>query len=108
MNTNDLDWFLNGVAKAPYARHAVLPSADGMLRAHSARTSRDRVNRRAAALPGLQSISRGIAELMDGDATPWRQPFVAFDTGCVFLAAESALFLNTSLLVLPVLEGGVL
>ncbi|GAB2573326.1 roadblock/LC7 domain-containing protein [Streptomyces capparidis] len=85
--TNDLGWMLDEVLKVPHARHAILLSADGMLRAHSAHISRDEADRQAAALSGLQSISRSTAEFCGHETTPWRQTLVEFDTGYVFLVA---------------------
>lgn len=82
---NDLGWMLDEVLKVPHARHAILLSADGMLRAHSAGISRDEAERQAAALSGLQSISRSTSEFCGRQETPWRQTLVEFADGYVFL-----------------------
>jgi predicted regulator of Ras-like GTPase activity (Roadblock/LC7/MglB family) len=84
---NELGWMLDDVLKVPHARHAILLSADGMLRAHSAGISRDEGERQAAALSGLQSISRSTAEFCGREETPWRQTLVEFTDGYVFLVA---------------------
>ncbi|MBH5337415.1 roadblock/LC7 domain-containing protein [Streptomyces pactum] len=84
---NELGWMLDEVVKMPEARHAILLSADGMLRAHSAGIDRDEAERQAAALSGLQSISRSTAEFCDGEQTPWQQTLVEFVGGYVFLIA---------------------
>ncbi|MBC2876721.1 MULTISPECIES: roadblock/LC7 domain-containing protein [Streptomyces] len=87
---NDLAWMLDEVVKIPEARHAILLSADGMLRAHSAGIARDEAERQAAALSGLQSISRSTADFCTHPArheTPWRQTLIEFAHGYVFLIA---------------------
>jgi len=84
---NELGWMLDEVVKMPEARHAILLSADGMLRAHSAAIARDEAERQAAALSGLQSISRSTSEFCDRDETPWQQTLVEFVGGYVFLIA---------------------
>jgi predicted regulator of Ras-like GTPase activity (Roadblock/LC7/MglB family) len=84
---NDHGWMLDEVLKMPDARHAILLSADGMLRAHSAGISRDEAERQAAALSGLQSISRSTAEFCSGEDSPWRQTLIEFAHGYVFLVA---------------------
>ncbi|WP_407701038.1 roadblock/LC7 domain-containing protein [Wenjunlia vitaminophila] len=85
--TNELGWMLDEVLKVPHARHAILLSADGMLRAHSAGIARDEADRQAAALSGLQSISRSTAEFCAPQETPWHQTLVEFAGGYVFLIA---------------------
>lgn len=86
--TNELGWMLDEVVKMPEARHAILLSADGMLRAHSEGIARDEAERQAAALSGLQSISRSTAEFCDpDDETPWQQTLIEFVGGYVFLIA---------------------
>ncbi|EFL22698.1 roadblock/LC7 domain protein [Streptomyces himastatinicus ATCC 53653] len=84
---NELGWMLDEVVKMPEAQHAILLSADGMLRAHSAGIARDEAERQAAALSGLQSISRSTSEFCDRDETPWQQTLVEFVGGYVFLIA---------------------
>lgn len=84
---NELGWMLDEVLKVPEARHAILLSADGMLRAHSQGIGRDEADRQAAALSGLQSISRTTSEFCAGVDTPWRQTLIEFVDGYVFLVA---------------------
>lgn len=85
--TNELGWMLDDVLKVPEARHAILLSADGMLRAHSADIDRDDAERLAAGLSGLQSISRSTAEFCGSAGSPWRQTLIEFGHGFVFLVA---------------------
>jgi predicted regulator of Ras-like GTPase activity (Roadblock/LC7/MglB family) len=84
---DQLGWMLDDALSVPEARHAILLSADGMLRAHSQGISRDEAERQAAALSGLQSISRSTAEFCDRPGTPWRQTLIEFADGFVFLVA---------------------
>ncbi|MFE4653332.1 roadblock/LC7 domain-containing protein [Streptomyces sp. NPDC056707] len=84
---NERGWMLDEVLKVPEARHAILLSADGMLRAHSQGIGRDEAERQAAALSGLQSISRSTVEFCTIQDSPWRQTLVEFADGYVFLVA---------------------
>ncbi|MGV9454872.1 roadblock/LC7 domain-containing protein [Streptomyces sp. NPDC003635] len=84
---NTLGWMLDEVLKVPRARHAILLSADGMLRAHSKDIDRDDAERLAAGLSGVQSISRSTAEFCGTPHTPWRQTLIEFAHGYVFLVA---------------------
>ncbi|MEG3630998.1 roadblock/LC7 domain-containing protein [Streptomyces poriticola] len=95
--TNELGWMLDEVLKIPEARHAILLSADGMLRAHSKDFDRDEAERQAAALCGLQSISRSTAEFCAQASSPWQQTLIEFVDGYVFLvAAGSGAYLAVS------------
>ncbi|MFF4215769.1 roadblock/LC7 domain-containing protein [Streptomyces nondiastaticus] len=80
---------LDEVVKMPEARHAILLSSDGMLRARSQGIERDEAERQAAALSGLQSISRSTSEFCNHaqQENPWRQTLVEFAHGYVFLIA---------------------
>ncbi|MDT9696512.1 roadblock/LC7 domain-containing protein [Streptomyces sp. P17] len=84
---NTLGWMLDEVLKVPHARHAILLSADGMLRAFSKDIDRDDAERLAAGLSGVQSISRSTAEFCGPPHTPWRQTLIEFAHGYVFLVA---------------------
>ncbi|CCK25687.1 hypothetical protein BN159_1308 [Streptomyces davaonensis JCM 4913] len=84
---NTLGWMLDEVLKVPQARHAILLSADGMLRAFSQDIDRDDAERLAAGLSGVQSISRSTAEFCGSPNTPWRQTLIEFAHGYVFLVA---------------------
>ncbi|MFF8883544.1 roadblock/LC7 domain-containing protein [Streptomyces flaveolus] len=80
---------LDDVIAVPEARHAILLSADGLLRGHSQGIGVDEAERQAAALSGLQSISRSTEEFTASGGSPWRQTLVEFDDGFVFLIAAS-------------------
>lgn len=85
--TDELGWMLDDVLQVPEARHAILLSSDGMLRAHSTGIGRDDAERLAAGLSGLQSISRSTAEFCGPATSPWRQTLIEFGHGYVFLVA---------------------
>ncbi|GAA1900864.1 roadblock/LC7 domain-containing protein [Streptomyces sodiiphilus] len=82
-----LAWMLDDVLQVPESRHAILLSADGLVRAHSPGLSRDEADRQAAGLAGLQSTSRSTAEFVGDTRAPWRQTLIEFDEGFVFLIA---------------------
>jgi predicted regulator of Ras-like GTPase activity (Roadblock/LC7/MglB family) len=82
-----LGWMLDDALEVPEARHALLLSADGIVRAHSQGISRDEADRQAAALSGLQSISRSTSEFTGHPDTRWRQTLIEFVDGFVFLVA---------------------
>ncbi|MFE3824493.1 roadblock/LC7 domain-containing protein [Streptomyces sp. NPDC059092] len=91
----DLSWMLDSALEVPEARHAILVSADGLLMARSKEVGKDHADTVAAAMSGMQSLSRTLADFCG--ATPnnraqWRQTLVEFDHGWVFLisAGEGA------------------
>ncbi|NBM18903.1 roadblock/LC7 domain-containing protein [Streptomyces sp. GC420] len=89
---NDLSWMLDSALEVPGARHAILVSADGLLMARSNDVDRDHADTVAAAMSGMQSLSRTVASFCDGPNLHWRQTLVEFDGGWVFLlsAGEGA------------------
>jgi predicted regulator of Ras-like GTPase activity (Roadblock/LC7/MglB family) len=89
---NRLGWMLDDALRMPETRHAILFSADGLLRARSRRIDRDDAERHAAAMSGLQSLARATAAFCGDAASPWRQTINEFDCGYVFLcpAAEGS------------------
>ena len=76
--TVDQSWMLDEVNGVKGVRHAVVLSADGLVRAQSAHTSRDDAERLAAACAGLRSIGKSLARQF-GDGTASRQVMVEFD-----------------------------
>jgi predicted regulator of Ras-like GTPase activity (Roadblock/LC7/MglB family) len=89
---NDLSWMLDSALEVPGARHAILISADGLLMARSQGVRRDEADTVAAAMSGIQSLSRTMASFCGGPHMSWRQTLVEFDGGWVFLisAGEGA------------------
>src|SRR5919198_1417687 len=85
---------LDSALELPEAQHAILVSADGLLMARSKDVGRDHADTVAAAMSGMQSLSRTVADFCrDGGGRPqWRQTLVEFDHGWVFLisAGEGA------------------
>lgn len=90
----DLSWMLDSALEVPEARHAILVSADGLLMARSNEVGRDHADTVAAAMSGMQSLSRTVGDFVGGDDArqSWRQTLVEFDHGWVFLisAGEGA------------------
>ncbi|AEM87815.1 MULTISPECIES: roadblock/LC7 domain-containing protein [Streptomyces] len=89
---NDLSWMLESALEVPGARHAILVSADGLLMARSQEVKKDEADTVAAAMSGIQSLSRTMAGFCGGSHMTWRQTLVEFDGGWVFLisAGEGA------------------
>ncbi|QLH22272.1 roadblock/LC7 domain-containing protein [Streptomyces sp. Rer75] len=89
---NDLSWMLDSALEVPGARHAILVSADGLLMARSQEVKKDEADTVAAAMSGIQSLSRTMAGFCGGPHMNWRQTLVEFDGGWVFLisAGEGA------------------
>ncbi|MFF2778566.1 roadblock/LC7 domain-containing protein [Streptomyces sp. NPDC058052] len=89
---DDLSWMLDSALEIPGALHAVLISADGLLMARSNGYGKDNADRVAAAMSGVQSLSRSLAFFCEDPSARWRQTLVEFDGGWVFLisAGEGA------------------
>ncbi|MEU6480324.1 roadblock/LC7 domain-containing protein [Streptomyces sp. NPDC047017] len=89
---DDLSWMLDSALEIPGALHAVLISADGLLMARTRDFGKDDADRVAAAMSGVQSLSRTLAFFCEDPAQRWRQTLVEFDGGWVFLisAGEGA------------------
>jgi predicted regulator of Ras-like GTPase activity (Roadblock/LC7/MglB family) len=87
---NDLSWMLDSALEIPGALHAVLISADGLQRARSKDVSKDDADKAAAAMSGLQSLSRSLAFFCDGFDLRWQQTLVEFDGGWIFLISAGA------------------
>ncbi|WP_328332562.1 MULTISPECIES: roadblock/LC7 domain-containing protein [unclassified Streptomyces] len=91
----DLSWMLDSALEVPEARHAILVSADGLLMARSKEVGKDQGDTIAAAMSGMQSLSRTVADFCGrppSDRPQWRQTLVEFEHGWVFLnsAGEGA------------------
>ncbi|WP_133913811.1 roadblock/LC7 domain-containing protein [Streptomyces sp. NBC_00582] len=89
---DDLSWMLDSALEIPGALHAVLISADGLLMARTQDIGKDDADRVAAAMSGVQSLSRSLAFFCEDHSQKWRQTLVEFDGGWVFLisAGEGA------------------
>lgn len=62
----DLSWMLDSALEVPEARHAILVSADGLLMARSKDVGKDHGDTVAAAMSGMQSLSRTVADFCGG------------------------------------------
>ncbi|MCY0939946.1 MULTISPECIES: roadblock/LC7 domain-containing protein [Streptomyces] len=89
---NDLSWMLDSALEIPGALHAVLVSADGLLMARTKDFDKDGADTVAAAMSGVQSLSRSLGFFIESGHLQWRQTLVEFDGGWVFLisAGEGA------------------
>ncbi|WP_042375819.1 roadblock/LC7 domain-containing protein [Streptacidiphilus melanogenes] len=89
---DDLAWMLDSALEIPGALHAVLISADGLLMARTKDFDKDDADRVAAAMSGVQSLSRSLGFFCEDTRGTWRQTLVEFDGGWVFLisAGEGA------------------
>nr|WP_206442548.1 roadblock/LC7 domain-containing protein [Streptomyces boncukensis] len=83
---------LDSALEIPGALHAVLVSADGLLMARTSDLGRDAADTVAAAMSGVQSLSRSVGFFCDEPNLKWRQTLVEFNGGWVFLisAGEGA------------------
>lgn len=84
---NDLSWMLDSALEVPGARHALLVSADGLLMARSNDVAKDEADTVAAAMSGMQSLSRTVAGFAGAPGSSWRQTLIEFNGGWVFLIA---------------------
>lgn len=89
---DELSWMLESALEVPEARHAILVSADGLLMGRSRDVDKDHADTVAAAMSGMQSLSRTVAGFCGDQRMQWRQTLVEFDDGWVFLisAGEGA------------------
>src|SRR5690606_23873005 len=81
---------LDSALEIPGALHAVLISADGLLMARTKDFDKDDADRVAAAMSGVQSLSRTLGFFCEDPQHRWRQTLVEFDGGWVFLISAGA------------------
>jgi len=94
---DDLSWMLDSALEIPGALHAVLISADGLLMARTKDFDKDDADRVAAAMSGVQSLSRSLGFFCEDSSHQWRQTLVEFDGGWVFLiSAGDGAYLGVS------------
>jgi len=87
VSNDDLSWMLEDALEIPGALHAVLISADGLQMSRTTDLGRDEADKVAAAVSGLQSLSRSVAFFCGDSSVNWRQTLIEFDGGWVFLNA---------------------
>lgn len=86
---NRLGWMLDEILNIHHTRSAILLSSDGLLMAYSTGLDPTQAERFAAAMAGVQSLSRSSAEFCgptDSQRT-WKQTLFEFDGGYLFLVA---------------------
>lgn len=89
--TLDQSWMLDEVSGVRGVRHAVVLSSDGLVRAHSAQTSKEDAERLAAACAALKSIGQSLARYFgQGGGYTSRQVMVEFDGHSGFLFVRGA------------------
>lgn len=89
--TNTPAWMLSDLVNLPGVRHAIVLSADGLVDVRSAEITRDAADTFAAAVSGLQSLSRSTAQFCaDSPNATWRQTLVEFDSGYLITAAAGS------------------
>jgi predicted regulator of Ras-like GTPase activity (Roadblock/LC7/MglB family) len=86
----DQSWMLDEVTGVRGVRHAVVLSADGLVRAQSAHTSRDEAERLAAACAGMKSIGQSLARQFGVGSISSRQVMVEFDAHGGYLFVRGA------------------
>lgn len=86
----DQNWMLDEVAAVRGIRHAVVLSADGLVKAHSPGTTRDDADRLAAACAGLKSIGQSLGRQFAAGGRSSRQVMVEFDGQGGYLFVRSA------------------
>jgi predicted regulator of Ras-like GTPase activity (Roadblock/LC7/MglB family) len=93
-------WILDGLLKTYGARHALLITSDGIVPVTSKGLDNDTAESTAAALSGLQALSRSLAGFAGSSDGSWRQTLVQLADAYVFLAAggrDTFLAVSTSL-----------
>ncbi|WP_331726383.1 roadblock/LC7 domain-containing protein [Streptomyces sp. NBC_00470] len=85
--SDDLSWMLEDALAIPHSLHAVLISADGLQMSRTADIDRDDADKVAAAVSGLQSLSRSVGFFCGDERDAWRQTLIEFEGGWVFLNA---------------------
>ncbi|MFG2191916.1 roadblock/LC7 domain-containing protein [Streptomyces sp. NPDC048639] len=90
-----LGWILDeNILRLPHTLRAVLLSADGLTAASSEGVERDMADRMAAAVSGMQSLSREAAEFADCQESPWELTMIQYTDGFIFtMAAGPGTFL---------------
>jgi uncharacterized protein len=80
---HDRSWMLSDVAGVPGVQHAVVLSADGLVRAHTCDLNADEAETLAAAAAGLQSLGSSLAgRFGDGGL---KQHMIEWKGGFLFL-----------------------
>lgn len=82
----DLGWILNELLRTPHTLRAIVLSGDGLMSASSDGVERDMADRMAAAVSGMQALSREAAEFA-GCEGAWEMTMIQFRGGYLFVMA---------------------
>lgn len=82
----DLGWILDELLRTPHTLRAILLSSDGLMSASSRDVERDMADRMAAAVSGMQALSREAAEFADAEGA-WEMTMIQFRSGYLFVMA---------------------
>ncbi|MEU1906539.1 roadblock/LC7 domain-containing protein [Streptomyces hygroscopicus] len=86
----NLGWILDEhILPLAHTKRALLLSADGLTIASSQGVDRELAERMAAAVSGLQSLSREAAEFADCQQQPWELTMIQYGEGHLFLMAAA-------------------
>ncbi|MFF1676143.1 roadblock/LC7 domain-containing protein [Streptomyces sp. NPDC058256] len=93
-----LGWMLDQeIVALPHVLRAVMLSADGLPITGSKEVNRDLAERTAAAVTGMQAVSREAAEFVDRDDEngessigPWELTMIQYENGFLFVMAAGA------------------
>ncbi|MGP3950799.1 roadblock/LC7 domain-containing protein [Streptomyces sp. 7N604] len=83
-----LGWILDeNILRLPHTLRALVLSADGLTAASSEGVDRDLADRMAAAVSGMQSLSREAAEFANCQDDPWELTMIQYAGGFIFTMA---------------------
>ncbi|MFJ2651241.1 roadblock/LC7 domain-containing protein [Streptomyces sp. NPDC087420] len=82
----DLGWILDELLRTPHTLRAILLSSDGLMSASSEGVERDMADRMAAAVSGMQALSREAAEFADCEGA-WEMTMIQYRGGYLFAMA---------------------
>ena len=82
----DLGWILDKLLRTPHTLRAIVLSADGLMSASSDGVDRDMADRMAAAVSGMQALSREAAEFADCEGA-WEMTMIQYRGGYLFVMA---------------------
>lgn len=91
VDLHGLGWVLDEhLLRHPHTLRALLLSSDGMVAATSKDLDRDMADRMAAAISGMQALSREAAEFADCRREPWELTMIQYGRGYLFVMAAGA------------------
>jgi predicted regulator of Ras-like GTPase activity (Roadblock/LC7/MglB family) len=83
------DWMIHEVAEVPGVRHALVTSADGLVKARSPQITREVAEKVGAACAALHSLGTSMSGQFESEFGPGRgnvrQVLIQFEGGCLFV-----------------------